>query len=132
MVTLDLTSLQNNVASGLKYARQHILKALPPRLALSRPNSFHLYKDKKFEPKAIRKYENDCNEFDKKIIELYTRGMSTRDIQSELEELYGIDVSPDMISKITDKVILHNFYDILIFSATFIVFLTELSIYLIL
>lgn len=58
--------------------------------------------------------------------------MSTRDIQSELEELYGIDVSPDMISKITDKVILHNFYDILIFSATFIVFLTELSIYLIL
>jgi len=58
----------------------------------------------KFEPKAIRKYEKDCNEFDKKIIGLYARGMSTRDIQSELEELYGIDVSPDMISKITDKV----------------------------
>jgi len=58
----------------------------------------------KFEPKSIRKYEKDCNEFDKKIIGLYARGMSTRDIQSELEELYGIDVSPDMISKITDKV----------------------------
>lgn len=37
----------------------------------------------KFEPKAIRKYEKDCNEFDKKIIGLYARGMSTRDIQSE-------------------------------------------------
>uniref|UniRef100_UPI000367AB95 IS256 family transposase n=1 Tax=Clostridium tyrobutyricum TaxID=1519 RepID=UPI000367AB95 len=39
-----------------------------------------------------------------KIIGLYARGMSTRDIQSELEELYGIDVSSTMISKITDKV----------------------------
>lgn len=57
----------------------------------------------KFEPKAIRKYEKDCNEFDK-IIGLYARGMPTRDIQSELEEFYGIDVSLDMISKITDKV----------------------------
>ena len=46
----------------------------------------------KFEPKAIRKHEKDCNEFDKKIMGLYDRGMFTRDIQSELEELYGIDI----------------------------------------
>ena len=57
-----------------------------------------------FNPQAIRKYETDCNDLDKKIIGLYARGMSTRDIQSELEDLYGIDVSPSMISKITDKV----------------------------
>lgn len=57
-----------------------------------------------FEPKAVKKYETVCNELDKKIIGLYARGMSTRDIQSELEELYGIDVSSTMISKITDKV----------------------------
>jgi transposase-like protein len=57
-----------------------------------------------FEPKAVKKYETVCNELDKKIIGLYARGMSTRDIQSELEELYGKDVSPTMISKITDKV----------------------------
>lgn len=57
-----------------------------------------------FEPRSIKKYEKDCNELDKKIIGLYARGMSTRDIQSELEELYGIDVSSSMISKITDKV----------------------------
>ncbi|AZV56781.1 IS256 family transposase [Clostridium sp. AWRP] len=57
-----------------------------------------------FEPKVVKKYETVCNELDKKIIGLYARGMSTRDIQSELEELYGIDVSPTMISKITDKV----------------------------
>ena len=57
-----------------------------------------------FNPKIVRKYETDCNELDKKIIGLYARGMSVRDIQTELEELYGIDVSPSMISKITDKV----------------------------
>lgn len=57
-----------------------------------------------FEPIAVKKYETDCNELDKKIIGLYARGMSTRDIQSELEELYGINVSPTMVSKITDKV----------------------------
>lgn len=61
-------------------------------------------RNSQFEPRAIKKYEKDCNELDKKIIGLYARGMSTRDIQSELEELYGIDVSPSMISKITDKV----------------------------
>jgi len=57
-----------------------------------------------FEPVVVKKYETKCNELDKKIIGLYARGMSTRDIQAELEELYGIDVSPTMISKITDKV----------------------------
>ena len=57
-----------------------------------------------FEPKAVKKYETVCNELDKKIIALYARGMSDRDIQAEMQELYGIDVSPSMISKITDKV----------------------------
>jgi Transposase and inactivated derivatives len=57
-----------------------------------------------FEPKVVKKYETVCNELDKKIIALYARGMSDRDIQAEMEELYGIDVSPSMISKITDKV----------------------------
>ena len=59
----------------------------------------------KFEPIAVKKYQTDCNEFDKKIIGLYARGMSTRDIQAELKELYGVDLSPSMISTITDKVL---------------------------
>lgn len=57
-----------------------------------------------FEPVAVKKYQTECSELDKKIIGLYARGMSTRDIQAELEELYGIEVSPGMISNITDKV----------------------------
>ena len=58
-----------------------------------------------FEPQIIKKYETVCNELDKKIISLYAKGMSTRDIQAEVEDLYGITLSPAMISKITDKVI---------------------------
>lgn len=58
-----------------------------------------------FEPQIIKKYETVCNELDKKIISLYAKGMSTRDIQAEVEDLYGITLSPSMISKITDKVI---------------------------
>lgn len=57
-----------------------------------------------FEPKIVRKYETVCNELDKKIIGLYARGMSVDDIKSEIDELYGVDLSPAMISKITDKV----------------------------
>ena len=58
-----------------------------------------------FEPQIVKKYEIVCNELDKKIISLYAKGMSTRDIQAEVEDLYGITLSPSMISKITDKVI---------------------------
>ncbi|AKN33214.1 transposase [Clostridium carboxidivorans P7] len=57
-----------------------------------------------FEPKIVKKYETVCNELDKKVIGLYARGMSVDDIKSEIDELYGVDISPSMISKITDKV----------------------------
>lgn len=57
-----------------------------------------------FEPRIVKKYETVCNELDKKVISLYAKGMSTSDIQSEIEDLYGITISPSMVSKITDKV----------------------------
>lgn len=57
-----------------------------------------------FEPRIVKKYETVCNELDKKVIGLYARGMSVYDIKSEIDELYGVDISPAMISKITDKV----------------------------
>ena len=58
-----------------------------------------------FEPQIVKKYETVCNELDKKIISLYVKGMTTSDIQAEIEDLYGITISPSMVSKITDKVI---------------------------
>lgn len=61
-------------------------------------------RDGNFEPKIVPKYGNTSNELEDKILGLYAKGMSTRDIQDTLAELYGVDVSPSMISKITDKV----------------------------
>ena len=58
-----------------------------------------------FEPKLIEKYQSFDPDLEKKIIGMYARGMSTRDIQSQLEEFYGTDVSPTLISRITDKVL---------------------------
>ena len=58
-----------------------------------------------FEPQIVKKYETVCNELDKKIISLYAKGMTTSDIQAEIEDLYGITISPSMVFKITDKVI---------------------------
>ena len=57
-----------------------------------------------FEPKIVPKYGSNTNELEEKILGLYARGVSTRDIQDTLNELYGVDVSPSLISKVTDKV----------------------------
>ncbi len=58
-----------------------------------------------FEPKIITKNQSRFDGFDDKIISLYARGMTTRDIQAQLEELYGIDVSATLISNVTNEVI---------------------------
>ena len=57
-----------------------------------------------YEPKIVPKYGKNTNELEEKILGLYAKGISTRDIQDTLIELYGVDVSPTLISKITDKI----------------------------
>jgi len=57
-----------------------------------------------FEPKVVPKGERRLAGFDDKIISMYARGMSTREIQGHLEELYGIEASPELISRVTDGV----------------------------
>ena len=58
-----------------------------------------------FEPQIVAKRQTRWVGFDEKVIALYARGMTVRDIQSHLAEIYGTDVSPDMISRITDGVL---------------------------
>ncbi len=58
-----------------------------------------------FEPKLIPKYQRDISGIEEKVISLYARGMSTRDIHDQLNDLYGIEVSAEMVSKITDKIL---------------------------
>lgn len=57
-----------------------------------------------FEPTIIAKGQTRFDGFDDKIISLYARGMTTREIQGYLEEIYGVDVSPSLISNVTDAV----------------------------
>ncbi len=58
-----------------------------------------------FDPKLIVKYQRRFPGFDEKIISMYARGMSVREIQGHLLEIYGLDVSPDLISTVTDAVL---------------------------
>jgi len=57
-----------------------------------------------FEPQLIAKYRRRFPDFDAKVISLYARGLSMREIEGHLRDLYGIDVSPELISTVTDAV----------------------------
>jgi putative transposase len=57
-----------------------------------------------FEPQLVKKHQRRFDGFDEKILGMYARGMSVRDIQAQLSELYGTEVSPDLISSVTDEV----------------------------
>jgi putative transposase len=57
-----------------------------------------------FEPQLIGKHERRLTGFDDKIISLYARGLTVREIQAHLGEMYAVDVSPDLISTVTDAV----------------------------
>ena len=84
-------------------------------------------RDASFEPKIVKKGQRRFDGFDDKIISMYARGMSVREIRGHLEELYGIEVSPDLISRVTDEVMdevrewqsrpLDEVYPIIIFDA---------------
>jgi putative transposase len=61
-------------------------------------------REARFDPVLLGKYQHRLPVFDDKVISLYTRGMSTREIQGHLEEIYGAEVSPQLISTVTDAV----------------------------
>lgn len=80
-----------------------------------------------FDPLLIAKYQRRFPEFDRKIVSMYARGMTTREIQGHIEEIYGVEASPSLISAITDAVLdevrewqhraLDRMYPIVIFDA---------------
>src|SRR5919109_4153836 len=61
-------------------------------------------RDGSFEPQIVRKRQRRFEGFDDKILALYSRGLSTRDIEAHLEEIYGVKVGRDLISHVTDAV----------------------------
>lgn len=62
-------------------------------------------RDGTFEPQLVKRHQRRLEGFDDKVLALYARGMTVRDIQGHLRELYGTDVSPDLISRATDSVL---------------------------
>ena len=80
-----------------------------------------------FDPKIVRKGQRRIDGFDDKVISMYARGMSVREIRGHLKELYGVDVSPDLVSRVTDAVLeevrawqnraLETVYPVVIFDA---------------
>ena len=58
-----------------------------------------------FEPIVVEKGQKDISSIEEKIIRMYARGMSNQNIYEEMQELYGIKVTPDMVTSITDKII---------------------------
>ena len=84
-------------------------------------------RDGSFEPELVKKGQTRIDGIDDKIIGLYAHGLSVRDIQAHLEDLYGLKVSPDLISRVTDAVLdevrewqtraLDRMYPIVIFDA---------------
>ncbi len=80
-----------------------------------------------FEPQLVEKGQRRFTGFDDKIISMYARGMTVREIQGHLEEIYGIEVSPDLISSVTDAVLeearewqnrpLESLYPVVVFDA---------------
>jgi len=71
------------------------------KLTLSIPRD----RQSRFEPQLIAKYQRRFPGFDDKIIALYARGMSTRDIQGHLRELYGTEISPELVSAVSEAVL---------------------------
>src|SRR5206468_10705121 len=61
-------------------------------------------RDGSFEPQIVKKRQRRFQGFDEKILALYSRGLSVRDIRAHLQEIYGVEVSLDLISRVTDAV----------------------------
>jgi transposase-like protein len=58
-----------------------------------------------YEPKIVKKYETTSNQLEDQIIAMYAKGMSTRDIEDHIRDIYGVEISPTTVSKVTDKIL---------------------------
>jgi len=116
----DVPPGQANRRNG---ASRKVLKGQDGELPLSVPRA----RDSSFEPELVKKGQTRIDGIDDKIVGLYAAGLSVRDIQAHLLDLYGLKVSPDLISRVTDAVLdevrewqnraLERMYPIVLFDA---------------
>jgi transposase-like protein len=62
-------------------------------------------RESSFEPQAVKKYQKDISNIENQVISMYAKGMTTRDISSHVEEIYGFGMSAGMVSRITNKIL---------------------------
>src|SRR2546423_3954990 len=91
----------NNSGNSRNGATTKTLKGDFGEMALETPRD----RNGSYEPKIIGKGQTRFTGFDDKIISMYARGMSTREIQGHLEEIYKVEVSPTLISNVTEAVL---------------------------
>lgn len=91
----------NNSGNSRNGKSTKTIKGTFGELALDTPRD----RNGTFEPQIIEKHQTRFTGFDKNIISLYSRGLSTREIQQHLEEIYGVEVTAGLISSVTDEVI---------------------------
>lgn len=91
----------NNTGNSRNGVSEKIIKGDHGESAISIPRD----REGCFEPQLIKKHQTRLTEFDDKVLCLYAKGMSTRDIVQTFKEMYGASVSATMISKITDAVL---------------------------
>ena len=94
-------ALGNNSGNSRNGYSEKTLKSNDGHIPIKVPRD----RNGEYEPKIISKNQTRFDEMDDKIISLYARGMTTRDIQSQLQDLYGVDVSATLISNVTNEVI---------------------------
>lgn len=63
-------------------------------------------RNSEFEPQIVKKRQSVLDNLEDKIVALYSKGMTTRDIQDILGDMYGVELSPSLISRLTDRMLL--------------------------
>lgn len=94
-------SAGNNSGNSRNGTSPKILKGKRGQVEIEVPRD----RNGEFEPQLVKKHQTRFDGLDEKIISLYSRGMTTREIQGHLEEIYGVEVSPSLISNVTDAVL---------------------------
>lgn len=92
------TPLSLNTRNGFS---KKTVKASSGEIQLDIPRD----RDGSFEPQILKKYQRDISNIENQIISMYAKGMTTRDISSHIDEIYGFSLSEGMVSKITNKIL---------------------------
>ena len=87
---------KSNYRNGHKRKK---LKSTMGEIEISVPQD----RNSEFEPKIVPKHKRDISEIEQKIINMYARGLTTREISEQIEDIYGFEASAQLVSRVTDK-----------------------------